>query len=95
MTANAELLAPLGLTPAEVRMGEQVMGTQIEAGPSGATSVPGVWVAGNLANIAAQVITSAAAGLTAGAAINADLAAEDAKRAAAAAPRTPATTARR
>jgi thioredoxin reductase len=82
MTANAELLAPLGLTPAEVRMGEQVMGTQIEAGPSGATSVPGVWVAGNLANIAAQVITSAAAGLTAAAAVNADLAAEDAQRAA-------------
>ena len=93
MTANAELLAPLGLTPTEVRMGEQVMGTQIDADPSGATSVPGVWVAGNLANIAAQVITSAAAGLTAGAAINADLAAEDAKRAAGTAPRTPAATA--
>jgi thioredoxin reductase len=91
MTANAGLLAPLGLTPTEVRMGGQVMGTQIEAGPSGATSVPGVWVAGNLANIAAQVITSAAAGLTAGAAINADLAVEDAKRAAGATPRTPAT----
>ena len=85
MTANAELLAPLGLVPAEVRMGEQVMGTQIEADPSGATSVPGVWVAGNLANIAAQVITSAAAGLTAAAAINADLVAEDARRAASAA----------
>ena len=93
MTANAELLAPLGLIPAEVRMGEQVMGTQIEADPSGATGVPGVWVAGNLANIQAQVITSAAAGLTAGAAINADLAAEDAKRAVGATPRTPATTA--
>jgi thioredoxin reductase len=37
MTANAELLAPLGLTPAEVRTGGQVVGTQIEAGPSGAT----------------------------------------------------------
>jgi thioredoxin reductase len=93
MTANAELLAPLGLTPTEVRMGEQVMGTQIEADPSGATSVPGLWVAGNLANIAAQVITSAAAGLTAAAAINGDLAAEDAKRAVGATPRTPATTA--
>lgn len=93
MTANAELLAPLGLIPTEVRMGEQVMGTQIEADPSGATSVPGVWVVGNLANIQAQVITSAAAGLTAGAAINADLAAGDAKRAVGATPRTPATTA--
>jgi thioredoxin reductase len=91
--ANAELLAPLGLTPAEVRAGGQVMGTQIEADPSGATSVPGVWVAGNLANITAQVITSAAAGLTAGAAINADLAAEDAKRAVGATPQAPAATA--
>jgi thioredoxin reductase len=82
MTANAELLAPFGLTPTEVRLNGQVMGTQIDADPSGATSVPGVWVAGNLASIQAQVVTSAAAGLTAGAAINADLAAEDAKRAA-------------
>jgi thioredoxin reductase len=81
MTARAELLAPLGLNPVEVTMGGQVIGTQIEADPTGATSVPGVWVAGNLAAIQAQVITAAAAGLTAGAAINADLAAEDARRA--------------
>jgi thioredoxin reductase len=81
MAARAELLAPLGLTATEVYLNGQVMGTQIEADPSGATSVPGVWVAGNLASIQAQVISSAAAGLTAGAAINADLAAEDARRA--------------
>jgi thioredoxin reductase len=82
MAARAELLAPLGLAPVEATMGGQVIGTQIEADPSGATSAPGVWVAGNLANVAAQVITSAAAGLTAGAAINADLVAQDAQRAA-------------
>jgi thioredoxin reductase len=81
MTARAELLAPLGLTPAAVTVGGQVIGTQIEADPSGATSVSGVWVAGNLAAIQAQVITAAAGGLTAGAAINADLAAEDGERA--------------
>jgi thioredoxin reductase/2-polyprenyl-3-methyl-5-hydroxy-6-metoxy-1,4-benzoquinol methylase len=81
-TARAELLAPLGLVPAEVRLGEQVIGIQIEADATGATSVPGVWVAGNVADIRAQVITSAAAGLTAGAAINADLVMEDARRAA-------------
>ena len=85
MTANAELLAPLGLAPVEVTQDGQVIGTQIQADPSGATSAPGVWVAGNLVSIQAQVITSAAAGLTAGAAINADLAVEDAKRTAAAA----------
>ena len=73
MMARAELLAPLGLKPAEVWLGEYVIGTHIEADPSGATAVPGVWVAGNLANIQAQVITAAAAGLAAGAAINLDL----------------------
>jgi hypothetical protein len=59
-----------------------VIGTQIEADATGATSVSGVWAAGNVADIRAQVITSAAAGLTAGAAINADLVMEDARRAA-------------
>ncbi len=44
IAARAELLAPLGLAPSEVTMGGQVIGTQIEADPSGATSVPGVWV---------------------------------------------------
>jgi thioredoxin reductase len=82
MTANADLLAPLGLASVEVTAGGQVIGTQIQADPSGATSAPGVWVAGNLANVQAQVITAAAAGLTAAAAINADLAAEDVKCAA-------------
>jgi hypothetical protein len=81
MTANAELLAPLGLLPVEVWTSGQVVGTQIEADPTGATSVPGVWVAGNVAAVQAQVITSAASGLTAGAAINADLVASDARRA--------------
>jgi thioredoxin reductase len=84
LAARADLLAPLGLAPVEVILGGQVIGTQIEADPSGATSAPGVWVAGNLANVAAQVITSAAAGLTAAAAINADLVAADAQRAASA-----------
>ena len=86
MVARAQLLAPLGLVPAEVRLNGQVMGTQIEADATGATSVPGLWVAGNLAAIQAQVVTSAAAGLTAGAAINADLAAADARHAASSEP---------
>jgi thioredoxin reductase len=80
MQARAELLAPLGLTPVEVRLGDHVMGTQIEADPSGATAVPGVWVAGNLASIQAQVIMAAAAGLAAGAAINLDLVLEEARQ---------------
>jgi thioredoxin reductase len=81
-TARAELLAPLGLTPAEVRIGEHVAGTRIEADRTGATAVPGVWVAGNIADIQAQVMTSAAAGLAAGAAINFDLVLEEARNAA-------------
>jgi thioredoxin reductase len=48
-----------------------------QLGPTGATAVPGVWVAGNLTDIQAQVITAAAAGLTAGAAINFDLVLEE------------------
>jgi thioredoxin reductase len=39
----------------------------------GATSVPGVWVAGNVANPRAQVITAAGEGSAAAIAINADL----------------------
>jgi thioredoxin reductase len=79
--ANAGLLAPLGLAPAEVRMGEHVVATRIEAGPAGATTAPGVWVAGNLAEPMAQLMSCAASGLMAGAMINADLAAEDADEA--------------
>jgi thioredoxin reductase len=41
--------------------------------PTGRTSVRGVWAAGNIVNPAATVPVSAAAGSTAGAAINADL----------------------
>ncbi|WP_405161710.1 NAD(P)/FAD-dependent oxidoreductase [Nocardia sp. NBC_01499] len=42
--------------------------------PSGRTSVPGVWAAGNVSNPAAQVVGAAAAGYSAAVAINVDLA---------------------
>ncbi|CAM4514341.1 NAD(P)/FAD-dependent oxidoreductase [Nocardia ninae] len=42
--------------------------------PSGRTSVPGVWAAGNVANPAAQVVGAASAGYSAAVAINVDLA---------------------
>jgi thioredoxin reductase len=79
LTARAELLAPLGLRPAEVRVDGHLVGTRIETGPAGATAVPGVWAAGNLTDLQAQVVTAAAAGLAAAAAINLDLAVEEAK----------------
>jgi thioredoxin reductase len=47
------------------------------AGPNGQTSVPGVWVAGNVANPRAQLITAAGEGSAAAIAINADLVDED------------------
>ena len=49
----------------------------VSAGPTGQTSVPGVWVAGNLANPRAQVITAAGEGSAAAIAINGDLVDED------------------
>ncbi|OHV49074.1 bifunctional NAD(P)/FAD-dependent oxidoreductase/class I SAM-dependent methyltransferase [Pseudofrankia sp. BMG5.36] len=81
LAARAGLLAPLGLRPVEARMGELVIGDRIEAGPTGATSVAGVWVVGNVADVQAQVISSAASGVMTAAALNADLIAEDTRRA--------------
>jgi hypothetical protein len=57
------------------------VGSAVPSGPAGATGVPGVWVAGNVTDLMAQVITAAAAGLQAGGAINADLLFEDVRRA--------------
>ena len=50
-------------------------------GPAGSTSTPGVWVAGNVANPRAQVITAAGEGSAAAIAINTDLVEEDVTRA--------------
>jgi thioredoxin reductase len=79
--ARADLLAPLGLTPVELVVDGQVIADHIEADPTGATAVPGLWVAGNISDVQAQVISAAAAGLSAGARINADLARADARAA--------------
>jgi thioredoxin reductase len=49
--------------------------------PTGRTSAPGVWAAGNVVDPRAQVITSAGAGSAAAIAINADLVQEDVARA--------------
>ena len=48
---------------------------------TGQTAVPGVWVAGNVSDLSAQVVAAAAAGTLAGARINADLVVEDTARA--------------
>ncbi|MFF2331067.1 MULTISPECIES: NAD(P)/FAD-dependent oxidoreductase [unclassified Streptomyces] len=80
-TARADVLAGLGLAAAELEMAGEVVGTYIAAGPTGATEVPGVWVAGNVADPKEQVIGAAGAGVRAAAAINADLIADDTRRA--------------
>ena len=53
------------------------MGTYIVADQAGQTSVPGVYLAGNVSDLGAQVGAAAAAGALAGARINADLVEEE------------------
>ncbi|MEU8246680.1 NAD(P)/FAD-dependent oxidoreductase [Nonomuraea sp. NPDC048916] len=83
-TARAGLLTGLGLKAIDHELNGHVIGSHIAADPSGATDVPGVWVAGNVTNLTEQVIGAAAAGVRAAAAINADLIAEQTRRAVAA-----------
>jgi thioredoxin reductase len=83
-TARAGVLTSLGLETVPQEMNGHVVGSYVPADPMGATAVPGVWVAGNVADLRAQVIGSAAAGLNAAAALNADLIAEDVRLAVAA-----------
>jgi thioredoxin reductase len=78
MVARADFLAPLGLRPVPHPSGA---GEHIPADPDGRTDVPGVWVAGNVTDLAAQVGGAAAAGAMAGAQINADLVMADVRRA--------------
>jgi thioredoxin reductase len=78
MTARAGFLAPLGLHPTEHPGG---VGEQLLADATGRTDVPGVWVAGNVTDLAAQVGAAAAAGAMAAAQINADLVAEETRMA--------------
>lgn len=82
MTARAGFLSRLGLQPVAHPAG---VGEHIPtADPTGRTDVPGVWVAGNVTDLMAQVGPSAAAGTLAAAAINADLVEEETRLAVAA-----------
>ena len=70
MEARSALLASLGLSSQVHPSGA---GRFIETDTMGATAVPGVYAAGNVSNLMAQVITAAAEGVMTGARINADL----------------------
>ncbi len=74
MVARASFLRELGLTPTPHPSG---LGDHIPVDTTGRTYVPGIWAAGNVTDIAAQVGASAAAGAFTAAQINADLVAED------------------
>jgi thioredoxin reductase len=78
MVARAGFLADLGLTPVQHPSG---VGEHVPADPTGRTAVPGVWVAGNVTDLTAQVGAAAAAGAVAGAQINADLVDEETRAA--------------
>ena len=80
------VFVPPGLTPqSELLAG---LGCELDdhgwmtTGAHGATTVPGVWVAGNVANPRAQVITAAGEGSAAAIAINTDLVDADLRSAA-------------
>ena len=78
MVASSRVLATLGLEPTAHPLG---VGEFIAADPTGRTAVPGVWVAGNVTDLMAQVVAAAAGGVVAAAAINADLVDDDTRRA--------------
>jgi thioredoxin reductase len=78
MVARAGFLAGLGLRPVEHSSG---LGEHIPADSTGRTDVSGVWVAGNVTDLAAQVGAAAAGGAFAAAVINADLVAEETRQA--------------
>jgi len=74
MVARAGFLAGLGLRTVAHPGG---MGEYVPADEMGQTSVRGVYVAGNVTDLSAQVIGAAAAGTKVGAMINMDLVEED------------------
>lgn len=76
--SRATMLQALGLEPEGL---EQGPGTRLATDESGLTSCPGVWAAGSVTDVSAQVMTAAAAGLKAAAAINADMVREDTRQA--------------
>ena len=76
--ARAAFLRDLGLAAREHPSGT---GEHLPVDATGFTGVEGVWAAGNVTDPMGQVITSAAAGLMAGAQLNFDLVSEDTARA--------------
>ncbi|MFI6088304.1 NAD(P)/FAD-dependent oxidoreductase [Streptomyces sp. NPDC051218] len=72
--ARGAALAGLGLKSVNHPMG---VGSYVESDATGFTGVAGVWVAGNVTDLTAGVMVSAASGMTAATAINSDLVTAD------------------
>ncbi|WNV89210.1 NAD(P)/FAD-dependent oxidoreductase [Umezawaea sp. Da 62-37] len=75
--AQADVLRALGLETSPLEIAGHRVGDHAAADPTGATPIPGVWVAGNVTDPLAQVVMAASAGVKAAAAVNADLIAEE------------------
>ncbi len=75
--ARSEALQSLGVELVE----QPGYGWRVASDTVGRTNVPGVWVAGNVTDLAAQVVAAAATGAAAAAQINADLVADDVRQA--------------
>lgn len=71
LEANAALYQGLGGV-----LSDHPMGTHIAVNPMGATEIPGIYAAGNLAEPGAMLLASAASGVSAGAGMNYDLIAQ-------------------
>lgn len=76
--ARVDALTSLGI---ETELEPMSGGRFVPADRSGLTKVPGLWVAGNVTDVKAQVLGAAAGAATAAIAINNDLIAEDTERA--------------
>ncbi|MGU3292137.1 NAD(P)/FAD-dependent oxidoreductase [Williamsia sp. M5A3_1d] len=74
---SGAVVESLGLVVSEVRFGDHLMATAVDTDPMGATSVPGVFAAGNVADARATVIASAAAGVNVAMGVHASLMADD------------------
>lgn len=82
MVARSEILASLGIATEDLVLAGVAVATYVPSDPvTGMTAVSGVYVAGNVTDPQAQVITAAGAAVKAAAMLNMDLIQEDATRA--------------
>lgn len=80
-SVRSDLIDSLALDTAQEEEKGHAVGTYVPSAPTGGTDVPGVYVAGNVTDLHAQVLAAAAAGLKTGTAVNTDLLAEELDRA--------------